>query len=81
MNPALPPTFLTGAWVTFNPQVADEVAEKVISVAYECGINVFDLSESYSGGRAEVQLGAILKKKAWRRSSYHVLTKVYWNAK
>ncbi|KAK8375169.1 hypothetical protein O3P69_019924 [Scylla paramamosain] len=70
-----------GAWVTFNPQVSDEVAEEVVTVAYDCGINVFDLSESYSGGRAEVQLGAILKKKGWRRSSYHVLTKVYWNSK
>ncbi|KAG0730211.1 Voltage-gated potassium channel subunit beta-2 [Chionoecetes opilio] len=70
-----------GAWVTFSPQVTEEVAEQVITVAYDCGINVFDLSESYSGGRAEVQLGNILKKKGWRRSSYHVLTKVYWNAK
>nr|XP_053626395.1 voltage-gated potassium channel subunit beta-3-like isoform X3 [Cherax quadricarinatus] len=70
-----------GTWVTFSPQVSEETAEEIITVAYEAGINLFDLSEAYSGGRAEVQLGNILKKKNWRRTSYHVITKVYWNSK
>lgn len=72
---------IAGTWVTFSPQVSEETAEEVITVAYEAGINTFDLSEAYSGGRAEIQLGNILKKKAWRRTSYHVITKVYWNNK
>nr|XP_045605265.1 voltage-gated potassium channel subunit beta-2-like isoform X4 [Procambarus clarkii] len=70
-----------GTWVTFSPQVTEETAEEIITVAYDAGINLFDLSEAYSGGRAEVQLGNILKKKGWRRTSYHVITKVYWNSK
>ncbi|XP_050705975.1 voltage-gated potassium channel subunit beta-2-like isoform X7 [Eriocheir sinensis] len=70
-----------GTWVTFSPQVSEETAEQIITLAYECGINVFDLSEAFSQGRAETQLGSILKKKGWKRSSYHVLTKVYWNSK
>ncbi|XP_064083624.1 voltage-gated potassium channel subunit beta-2-like [Macrobrachium nipponense] len=70
-----------GTWVTFSPQVSEDTAEEIISVAYEAGINLFDLSEAYSGGRAEIQLGNILKKKNWRRTSYHVITKVYWNSK
>ncbi|XP_076035837.1 potassium voltage-gated channel subfamily A regulatory beta subunit hyperkinetic isoform X2 [Oratosquilla oratoria] len=69
-----------GSWVTFSPQVSEEQAEEIVTVAYESGINLFDLSEAYSGGRAEVQMGNILKKKGWRRSSYHVITKVYWNS-
>ncbi|CAL4071917.1 unnamed protein product, partial [Meganyctiphanes norvegica] len=70
-----------GTWVTFSPAVAEETAEEIITVAYDSGINLFDLSEAYSGGRAEVQLGKILKKKNWRRTSYTVITKVYWNSK
>ncbi|XP_037794615.1 voltage-gated potassium channel subunit beta-2-like isoform X4 [Penaeus monodon] len=70
-----------GTWVTFSPLVSEETAEEIVTVAYEAGINLFDLSEAYSGGRAEIQLGNILKKKGWRRSSYHVITKVYWNSK
>ncbi|XP_063614988.1 voltage-gated potassium channel subunit beta-2-like [Penaeus indicus] len=73
--------YLAGTWVTFSPLVSEETAEEIVTVAYEAGINLFDLSEAYSGGRAEIQLGNILKKKGWRRSSYHVITKVYWNSK
>jgi aryl-alcohol dehydrogenase-like predicted oxidoreductase len=53
----------------------------VIQLAYESGINVFDLSEAYSGGRAELELGRILQRRGWKRSSYVVTTKIYWNTK
>lgn len=71
----------TGAWVTFSPGVPDDTAEAIVTAAYDAGLNFFDLSEAYSNGRAELQLGSLLKKKTWRRNSYHVMTKVYWNAK
>ncbi|XP_035714701.1 voltage-gated potassium channel subunit beta-2 isoform X1 [Folsomia candida] len=58
-----------------------EVAESVITLAYDSGINVFDLSEAYSGTSAEVELGKIIKKKNWRRTSFVVLTKIYWTNK
>ena len=41
--------------MTFSPAVAEETAEEIITVAYDSGINLFDLSEAYSGGRAEVR--------------------------
>ncbi|XP_018012713.1 voltage-gated potassium channel subunit beta-2 isoform X2 [Hyalella azteca] len=70
-----------GAWITFSPGVPEETADGVVTAAYDAGINFFDLSEAYSSGRAEVQFGNLLKRKNWRRNSYHVMTKVYWNAK
>lgn len=70
-----------GAWVTFSPGVPDDTAEAIVTAAYDAGLNFFDLSEAYSNGRAEIQLGNLLKKKTWRRNSYHVMTKVYWNSK
>jgi len=60
---------------------APETAEAVISLAYESGINVFDLSDAYSGPSAEIDLGNILKKKGWKRTSYIVIIKIYWSSK
>ncbi|XP_066446184.1 voltage-gated potassium channel subunit beta-3 isoform X2 [Eleutherodactylus coqui] len=67
-----------GTWVTFGSQISDEVAENIMTVAYENGVNLFDTAEVYAAGRAEKTLGNILKKKEWRRSSYVVTTKIYW---
>ncbi|XP_069841997.1 voltage-gated potassium channel subunit beta-3 isoform X1 [Dendropsophus ebraccatus] len=67
-----------GTWVTFGSQISDEVAENLMTIAYEHGVNLFDTAEVYAAGRAERTLGNILKKKEWRRSSYVVTTKIYW---
>ncbi|CAB3361508.1 Hypothetical predicted protein [Cloeon dipterum] len=70
-----------GTWVTFGSQLSEEQAEDVVTLAYESGINLFDLSEAYSGTRAEIELGRILQRKGWKRSSFIVTTKIYWNSK
>ncbi|XP_010863215.1 voltage-gated potassium channel subunit beta-3 isoform X1 [Esox lucius] len=67
-----------GTWVTFGSQITDEVAESLMTIAYDNGVNLFDTAEVYASGRAEKTLGNILKKKGWRRSSYVVTTKIYW---
>ncbi|XP_044039990.1 voltage-gated potassium channel subunit beta-3-like isoform X5 [Siniperca chuatsi] len=67
-----------GTWVTFGSQISDEMAESVMTVAFDSGVNLFDTAEVYASGRAETTLGNILKKKGWRRSSYVVTTKIYW---
>uniref|UniRef100_A0A7N8YL71 Voltage-gated potassium channel subunit beta-1 n=1 Tax=Mastacembelus armatus TaxID=205130 RepID=A0A7N8YL71_9TELE len=40
-----------GTWVTFGGQITDEVAEQLMSIAYESGVNLFDTAEVYAGGR------------------------------
>ncbi|CAF3110488.1 unnamed protein product [Rotaria socialis] len=70
-----------GTWVTFGGQVTDDVAEELVTIAYENGINLFDTAEVYAAGKAEITLGKILKKKTWKRSSYIVSTKLYWGGK
>ncbi|XP_037335136.1 voltage-gated potassium channel subunit beta-2 [Pungitius pungitius] len=67
-----------GTWVTFGSQISDEMAERVMTEAYDSGVNLFDTAEVYASGRAEATLGNILKKKGWRRASYVVTTKIYW---
>ncbi|KAG7201480.1 hypothetical protein KM043_004240 [Ampulex compressa] len=72
-----------GTWTTFGVGGCgnEETAEAVVALAYDSGINVFDLSEAHSGQRAEIQFGRILLRRAWNRSSYVVTTKIYWNTK
>ncbi|RXN12324.1 PAS domain-containing serine threonine- kinase [Labeo rohita] len=70
-----------GTWVTFGGQISDEVAEQLMTIAYENGVNLFDTAEVYSAGKAEIILGNIIKKKCWRRSSLVITTKLYWGGK
>uniref|UniRef100_A0A674MZ98 Voltage-gated potassium channel subunit beta-1 n=1 Tax=Takifugu rubripes TaxID=31033 RepID=A0A674MZ98_TAKRU len=55
-----------GTWVTFGGQISDEVAEQLMTMAYESGVNLFDTAEVYAGGR---------------RSSLVITTKLYWGGK
>ncbi|CAF1038395.1 unnamed protein product [Brachionus calyciflorus] len=70
-----------GTWVTFGSQISDETAEDILTTAYENGINIFETCEVYAGGKAELTLGRILKKKNWRRSSYIICIKIYLGGK
>ncbi|KAJ8266200.1 hypothetical protein GJAV_G00127630 [Gymnothorax javanicus] len=67
-----------GTWVTFGSQISDEMAENLMTIAYENGVNLFDTAEVYASGRAEITLGSILRRKGWRRSSFVVTTKIFW---
>ncbi len=66
-----------GSWMTdlAGSQKAD-VAEQMIRLAYDRGINFFDCADGYSGGEAERFLGRVLKD--YRRSSYVVSSKVFF---
>uniref|UniRef100_A0A8B9REX9 Voltage-gated potassium channel subunit beta-1 n=1 Tax=Astyanax mexicanus TaxID=7994 RepID=A0A8B9REX9_ASTMX len=40
-----------GTWVTFGGQISDEVAEQLMTIAYESGVNLFDTAEVYAAGK------------------------------
>ena len=67
-----------GSWLTFGKQIGDEVAEALMKQAYDAGVNFFDNAEIYAQGESERVMGRILKKMAWRRSSYLVSSKVFF---
>ncbi len=69
-----------GSWLTFGKQIGDDVAEKLMDIAYENGINFFDNAEIYARGESERVMGRILKKKDWTRDSYIVSSKVFFGA-
>lgn len=38
-----------GTWPIFSPGVPEEQAEAIVKLAYDSGINIFDISEAHSG--------------------------------
>ena len=67
-----------GSWLTFGKQIGDGLAEELMTVAYDNGVNFFDNAEIYSRGESERVMGSILKKKGWDRTSYVVSSKAYF---
>lgn len=67
-----------GAWVTYGEQVGQDVAEKCMAAAYEHGVNFIDNAEAYGQGKAEIVVGNVIKKLAWRRENIVVSTKIFW---
>lgn len=72
-----------GSWVTFHKQIDDSIADELMGIAYDNGINFFDNAEAYALGESEKMMGRILKKKNWDRTSYTVSSKAYfgWRGK
>jgi voltage-dependent potassium channel beta subunit len=67
-----------GSWVSFQKQINDKVAEELMGMAYDHGINFFDNAEVYALGESEKMMGRVLKKKKWDRTSYTISSKVFF---
>ncbi|WKZ58543.1 MAG: aldo/keto reductase [Cyclobacteriaceae bacterium] len=67
-----------GSWLTFGKQIDNSVAEELMVLAYDQGVNFFDNAEIYARGRSEIVMGEILKKYNWQRDSYIVSSKVFF---
>ena len=67
-----------GSWLTFGKQIGNNIAEDLMKLAYDNGVNFFDNAEIYSRGESEKVMGKILKKMKWERDSYTVSSKVFF---
>ena len=72
-----------GSWVTFHKQIDDSIADELMGIAYDNGINFFDNAEAYALGESEKMMGRVLQKKNWDRTSYTLSSKAYfgWRGK
>lgn len=72
-----------GSWVSFHKQIDDSIADELMGIAYDHGINFFDNAEVYALGESEKMMGRVLHKKKWDRTSYTVSSKVFfgWRGK
>ncbi len=67
-----------GSWVTFHKQISDNIADELMGIAYDSGINFFDNAEAYALGESEKMMGRVLKSKNWDRTSIVVSSKVFF---
>ena len=67
-----------GAWVTFAQQISEATAERLMTIAYDSGVNFFDNAEAYASGKAEIVMGRILKRRGWGRDTFLISSKVFW---
>ena len=76
-------TLSFGSWVSFSKQINDKIAEELMGIAYDNGINFFDNAETYALGESEKMMGRVIKKKKWDRTSYIVSSKAFfgWRGK
>jgi len=72
-----------GSWVSFHKQIDDSVADELMGIAYDHGINFFDNAEVYALGESENMMGRVMKKKNWDRTSYTISSKAFfgWRGK
>ncbi|HEX7905301.1 MAG TPA: aldo/keto reductase [Chitinophagaceae bacterium] len=67
-----------GSWVSFHKQIDDSIADELMGIAYDNGVNFFDNAEGYALGESEKMMGRVLKQKNWDRTSYVVSSKAFW---
>ncbi len=67
-----------GSWVTFHKQINDGIADELMGLAYDAGVNFFDNAEVYAGGESEKMMGRVISKKNWDRTSYVLSSKAYF---
>lgn len=70
-----------GSWVTFARQTDDQDNDRLMSIAYNAGVNFFDNAEVYSAGKSEKMMGRVLKQKDWDRTSYVLSSKAFFGWK
>ncbi len=72
-----------GSWVSFHKQINDKVADELMGIAYDKGINFFDNAEVYALGESEKMMGRVIKKKKWDRTSFVLSSKAFfgWRGK
>lgn len=67
-----------GSWLTFGQQITDKVADELMGIAYDAGVNFFDNAEGYAEGKSEQVMGKIIKAQQWERESFVVSSKVFF---
>jgi len=66
-----------GGWINYGEgKVPEDEARRIVEYAYEHGVNYFDLADIYGYGKAEEQMGAVLRQ--FPRHKLVIATKVFW---
>jgi voltage-dependent potassium channel beta subunit len=69
-----------GAWVTFGNTLGRGEARRLITQAFDAGINLFDNAENYAKGEAERIMGDVLADMRFPRDAYAVTSKAFFGS-
>ncbi|KAL7411145.1 NADP-dependent oxidoreductase domain-containing protein [Mrakia frigida] len=70
--------FSLGGWLTLGGTQKGDIVKDIMKIAYEAGINTFDLAEGYADGNCEIEAGRVIKELGWRRSDIVLTTKIFF---
>ena len=69
--------FALGGWATYGESVKNQkIVDKIVSEAYDAGINFFDMADVYAGGESEKMMGKALRD--FPRHTLVLSSKVFW---
>jgi voltage-dependent potassium channel beta subunit len=66
-----------GGWINFERKIPQDQAEGIVRLAYENGVNFYDLADIYGQGKAEEWMGGMLQQ--FPRHTLVISTKVFWD--
>lgn len=66
---------------TLGEKVDSQTYEAILQAAFEKGVNLIDTAENYGMGKAPAIIGDIIKRLEWSRSSYVLLSKVFFGGR
>jgi len=69
-------TVSLGGWINFENKIPEDEAKRIVSMAYDSGINFFDLADVYGYGEAERWMGGMLSE--FPRQTLVISSKVFW---
>ncbi|KAF8738803.1 Aldo kereductase, partial [Rhizoctonia solani] len=72
------PVFSLGGWLTFGGTVKGDPVKGVVKLAFENGIHMIDLAESYSKGESEREVGRVIEELGIRRSDLIISSKIFF---
>lgn len=66
-----------GGWTTFGESIQDaDLTRRIITTAYDSGINFYDIADVYAAGESERMMGRVLRE--FPRHTLVISSKVYW---
>lgn len=69
-----------GSWVTFGHSVDRADARRLVTQAFDAGINFFDNAENYAKGESERIMGDVLADMRFPRDAFAVSSKFFFGA-
>ncbi|KAF8606049.1 Aldo/keto reductase [Ceratobasidium sp. AG-I] len=72
------PVFSLGGWLTFGGTVKGDPVKEIVKLAFENGINMIDIAESYSKGESEREIGRVVEELGIRRSDLVLTSKIFF---